>query len=44
LAGGDGPRGWLEARLAPPLLRRLFADELRRLEMYAASLVRAGLD
>lgn len=43
LAVPSGPRGWLEARLGPPLLRRLFADELRRLETYAASLVAAGL-
>ena len=44
MAAADGLHGWLETRLAPLLLRRLFADELGRLEVYAASLVRVGLD
>jgi hypothetical protein len=33
-----GPRGLVERLLAPPLMRRLYADELRRLESYAGTL------
>ena len=33
---GRGLRGWVESKLAPPLLRRIYADELQRLAAVAA--------
>ena len=34
---GRGLRGWVEAKLGPALLRRIYADELQRLAAVAAS-------
>jgi hypothetical protein len=39
-----GPWGWLEARFGSLLLRRLFTDELQRLETYATSLSAMAAD
>jgi uncharacterized protein YndB with AHSA1/START domain len=40
--GAGGIKGFFEGLFAPPAMRRIYADELRRLDQYARSQVAAG--